>query len=248
MRFRYKVSLNAFPDRWSLLIAEVIPEMYDARGTQVSQPFRHRKGLHPTFPMGRYISQPLAIKCNAIGQIGDFLRSCKYVSDQEQFAKPDYWQAPEEFEKRKAGDCEDFALWAWRQLLSLGYDARFVAGTGGRYGAGHAWVEYFRDDKCYLVEPLAARFGFTLLRLFTLKYSPEFSVSWDGKTLRYFSHKKPDTKISWWVLSPLVFEYLPFWAFLQIWKILLLPRSLWSFAKRNLLVRGVWFQRRQRNR
>jgi len=39
------------------MIAEIIPEAYDAYGKQVSQPFNRRKGVHSTFPMGRYVSQ-----------------------------------------------------------------------------------------------------------------------------------------------------------------------------------------------
>jgi hypothetical protein len=96
------------------MIAEAIPEAYDANGRQVSRPFERRRGFHSTFPFGRYVSQPLGIKCNTIGDVRRFLVNCRYVSDEEQFGKKDYWQPPEEFEKRKQGDCEDFALWTWR--------------------------------------------------------------------------------------------------------------------------------------
>jgi len=63
--------------------------------------------------MGRYVSQPLTIKCGTIAGVREFLIGCKYVSDKELFGKDDYRQPPEEFEKRKQGDCEDFALWTW---------------------------------------------------------------------------------------------------------------------------------------
>lgn len=120
------------------MIAEIIPEAYDAVGKQVSQPFSRRKGPHPTFPMGRYISQPLSVRCQNIEDVRNFLLGCKYVSDEELFGKRDYWQPPEDFEKQRKGDCEDFALWTWRQLISMGYDARFIGGSAGRYGTGHA--------------------------------------------------------------------------------------------------------------
>jgi hypothetical protein len=178
------------------MIAEIIPQAYDAIGKQVSQPFLRRRGPHPTFPMGRYISEPLTVTCTSIGELRKFLAGCKYVSDKELFGKRDYWQPPEEFEKRKKGDCEDFALWTWRQLLLMGYDARFVVGSSGRYGIGHAWVQYFQDGKCYLVESLLSRIGDRIPRLSTVRYDPKLSVSWDGKTLRYFSHKKPESRYS----------------------------------------------------
>ncbi len=185
------------------MIAEIIPEVYDAIGRKVSRPFERRRGFHSTFPFGRYISQPLTVKCNAIGDVRRFLAGCEYVSDKEQFGQNDYWQPPEEFEKGKKGDCEDFALWTWRQLLSLGYDARFVVGSCGRYGSGHAWIEYFHDGKCYLVESLASRVG-TFPRLSTVRYLPQFSVSWDGKMVRYFSHTKPSSSLRVSVVAPLV--------------------------------------------
>jgi len=86
------------------MIAEVIPAAYDAEGRIVFRPFDRRKGPRPTFPLGRYISQPLAVHCNSIDEIRKFLQQCKYVSDKELFDKDEYWQPPEDFEKRMQGD------------------------------------------------------------------------------------------------------------------------------------------------
>ena len=41
------------------MIAEVIPGAYDAEGKKVYRPFDRHRGLRPTFPLGRYVSQPL---------------------------------------------------------------------------------------------------------------------------------------------------------------------------------------------
>jgi hypothetical protein len=230
------------------MIAEIIPKAYDAVGKQVSQPFSRRKGPHPTFPMGRYISQPLSVQCATMGDVRNFLVTCKYVSDAELFGKRDYWQPPEDFEKRKKGDCEDFALWTWRQLLNMGYDARFIGGSAGRYGSGHAWVEYFQDGKCFLLEPLCARVGYTIPRLSTLRYEPKFSVSWDGKTLRYFSHKKPSSSVGWKALALLTPEYLIFlsWRWLNI--LLHLPQIAWNVLRRKVFSRDLWSVRKNRER
>ena len=228
------------------MIAEVIPEAYDAVGKQVSQPFSRRKGLHPTFPMGRYISQPVSIQCSTMGDVRNFLSSCRYVSDKELFDKIDYWQPPEEFEKRKKGDCEDFALWTWRQLLSMGYDARFVGGSAGRYGAGHAWVEYFKDGKCFLLEPLCCRVGYTMPRLSTMRYQPRISVSWDGKTLRYFSHKKPESQVGWKTLALLIPEYLIFWLAQSLNILLHLPQIAWNILRLKVFNRELWSLGRDR--
>ncbi len=228
------------------MIAEIIPEAYDAAGRQVSQPFLLRKGPHPTFPIGRYVSQPLTIQCASMTELRKFLSGCKYVSDKELFGKEDYWQPPEDFEKRKKGDCEDFALWTWRQLLAMGYDARFIGGAAGRYGSGHAWVEYFRDDKWYLLEPQYCTIGEAMPRLSTLRYEPKLSVSWDGKKLRYFAHQKPKTRIGWKKLAPLVLEYLIFWSWFWAMNFYHLPQIAWNLFRRNVLRRELWLQRKRR--
>lgn len=222
------------------MIAEIIPEIYDATGKQVSQPFHGRKGLHPTFPMGRYVSRPLTVHCNTIREIRTFLAGCTYVSDKELFGQREYWQPPDDFEKRKKGDCEDFAFWTWRQLLDMGYDARFVGGSCGRYGEGHAWVEYFQDGKCYLAESLARKIGDTLPRLSTYRYSPKVSISWDGKTLRYFSHKKPESTLRWQTMSPLLWEYFWFWSWTWLRISLPLPRIVWNILRKSVFKREHW--------
>jgi hypothetical protein len=226
------------------VIAEIIPEAYDSTGRQVSQPFLKRKGPHPTFPMGRYVSQPLSVKCKTIDDVRRFLRGCEYVSDKELFEKDDYWQPPEEFEQRKKGDCEDFALWTWRQLLELGYDARFIGGSCGRYGEGHAWVEYFQGEKCFLVEPLFSKVGGTMPRLSTLRYGPKLSVAWDGKTLRYFAHKERTSQSDWRLLAPLVWEYLLFWSRFWLRNFYRLPLIPWNILRCRLLTRAVRHRRK----
>jgi Bacterial transglutaminase-like cysteine proteinase BTLCP len=194
------------------MIAEIIPEAYDANGKQVSQPFLRRKGPHPTFPMGRYVSQPLTVQCSTLEDVRQFLRGCRGVSDEELFGKQDYWQPPEEFEKRKAGDCEDFSLWTWRQLLAMGLDARVVFGRHGRYGIGHAWVTFFQNSKCFLVEPQARGLGLLLPRLSTLHYEPKFSVAWNGKVLRYYAHlDRSEHHLPWKLLIALIPEWTSIW-------------------------------------
>jgi hypothetical protein len=229
------------------MIAEVIPATYDAIGKQVSQPPR-RKGPRPTFPMGRYVSQPLTIKCGTIAGVREFLIGCKYVSDKELFGKDEYWQPPEEFEKRKQGDCEDFALWTWRQLLTMGYEARFIGGLSGRYGSGHAWVEYLQDGKWYLLEPLYCKIGEVMPRLSTLRYEPKLSVSWDGEKLRYFMHQKPKVPIEWSLLAPLVWDYMLFWGWFWTKNFYRLPRFGWRILEKSVFRRELWLQRKNRER
>ncbi|SRR5229473_7108143 len=217
------------------MIAEIIPEAYDAVGRQVSRPFEHRRGVHPTLPMGRYVSQPLAVQCATIEDIRQFLRGCRAVSDEELFGKEDYWQPPEEFENRKAGDCEDFSLWTWRQLLAMGYDARFVFGRHGRYGTGHAWVMFFLNDTCFLVEPQARFLGETMPRLSTLRYEPKLSVAWHDHAVKYYAHKHTETHLPWSHLIRLIPEWTRIWGWFWLRVVIRFPyaivRKLWRRAR-----------------
>ena len=160
--------------------------------------------------MGHHVSQPLTIVCNCLDDIRRFLKTCSYVRDQAQFGRADYWIPPHEFERRRRGDCEDFALWTWRQLMHLGYSTRFVCGVSGRYGAGHAWVTFERDGRTFIVESLAAWHGETFPRLSTLRYSPKLSVSWDGRKFTYFEHQAVD-RISMLEIMPHLSEWTRFW-------------------------------------
>jgi hypothetical protein len=194
-------------------VGEIIPSIYDVAGRPVGSPVarRHKRLFHGTFPLGRYVSQPLSKRCTSIRELRQFLSTCKYVSDEEQFNRKDYWMPPEEFEKRKTGDCDDFALWTWRQLLSMGYQARYVIGSAGRYGGGHAWVTIEKGGKHYIVEPLAWFAGETLPRLSMISYVPEGSVGWDGKRLHYFIHEKPECGVPVLQFALLVGEWMLFW-------------------------------------
>ncbi len=180
------------------MLAEIIPEGYDIDGKKILKPRPQKmkcgrgkcRVFRPTFPMGRFVSRPLNVTCTTLQDVRQFLQGCSYVSDLEQFQQADYWLPPEEFEQTQTGDCEDFALWTWRQLMALGFPARFVVGRAGQYGNGHAWVTFEHNGKHFLVEPLASWYGETFPRLSMLRYTPEISVEWDGKKMHYFSHTK----------------------------------------------------------
>jgi hypothetical protein len=194
------------------MIAEVFRKAYDATGRAVFRPSKHRYAkVSPNSPMGRHVSQPLNVLCADLNEMRQFLLTCRYISDSKQFGRSDYWMPPEEFERRRQGDCDDFALWTWRQLMHLGYTARFVYGRAGRYGEGHAWVTFERDGHTFIVESLAAWFGSTLPRLSTVRYQPIVSVSWDGRTLRYFEHRPQGTPVSFVDVAPHIPEWVAYW-------------------------------------
>lgn len=188
------------------MIAEIYPEAYDVEGRPTFRPDQlHRHRFPSTFPIGMYVTQPLSVKCLSFNDLRKFLRTCRGVSDKEQFGKDDFWMPPEDFEKSRRGDCDDFALYAWRQLMELGYKARFVVGNSPRR---HAWVTFEKDGKHFLLEPQARFLGPWFPRLDALRYKPDVSVEWDGQKARFYSHKERRFTPPAFKIPQLVFEWV----------------------------------------
>jgi len=77
--------------------------------------------------------------------------------DASLFRESDYWQHPHTFEQLRRGDCEDFALWAWRKLIEIGIDADLVIGRRvppQSENSRHAWILFRRGGDEFLFEPV----------------------------------------------------------------------------------------------
>lgn len=57
-------------------------------------------------------------------------KNIKFKEDPDLFGKEDYWQSPEEFMARKAGDCEDYAVFSQSILKQLGIESYIVSFYG----------------------------------------------------------------------------------------------------------------------
>lgn len=101
-------------------------------------------GAQHDFPW--YFEGSSLVEASTLEEACTWLRGCAYVRDSDLFREADFWQHPCTFEQLRRGDCEDFALWTWRRLVELGYDADLVAGrcSWWRGEGGHTWV-LFRD-------------------------------------------------------------------------------------------------------
>lgn len=217
------------------LIAEITPAWYDVDGRKVFRPDARRySGFRPTFPIGRFVSQPLKQPCSDLNELRKFLSRCNYVSDQELFGKKEYWQPPDQFEESMKGDCEDFALWTWRQLMHMNYPARFVTGTSGRDRSGHAWVTFEKDGKHFLVEPLQWMVGLKLPRLSILSYRPRFSVVWDGRKISYYEHRDKKFNGSVKDVAVLLAEWFYVWTGFWLRIVRALGKRLVPFKSRQL--------------
>ena len=118
----------------------------------------------------------------SIDDILDWLGTCEYASDIDQFNEPDLWQEPSAFELRQRGDCEDFALWTWRKLIEIGLDAELFVGRvicgEPAIARQHAWVVYRHAGEVSLFEP-AARDRHQMIRPWSAvkdAYVPHFAV------------------------------------------------------------------------
>ena len=218
------------------MIAELFPDAYDVEGQPTFRPDKLRRKRFPsTFPIGRFVSQPLSVQCLSLEDLRRFLRTCRAISDKEQFGREDYWMPPEEFETTRKGDCEDFSMYAWRQLLQMGYKARFVAGTVHDGLAGHAWVTFEDREKHFLLEPQACFLGLRFPQLDTLQYKPRFSVEWDGERPHFFRHKERQFSPPIALLPPLVFEWI--WYRLRMcvltayWIARLIAKKIWKASR-----------------
>jgi hypothetical protein len=73
----------------------------------------------------------------------------KFQDDQSLFQKSDHWQSPEEFWNRRAGDCEDFALFTQYVLTQHGIEA-YVINLYGPLGHAHT-VTVFMEEGLYSI-------------------------------------------------------------------------------------------------
>jgi hypothetical protein len=135
-------------------------------------------------PFAAYFEGPSSVSVQSIDEIVAWLQTCQYVSDLELFQEHDRWQHPVAFERLRRGDCEDFALWAWRKLAEIGIDAEFCVGRvlvddRPELDRQHAWVVYRVNGTEYLFEP-AARNTTAMIRPLVDAmgdYVPHFAVN-----------------------------------------------------------------------
>lgn len=118
----------------------------------------------------------------SLDEILDWLAGCTYETDATLFREADYWQHPHTFEQLRRGDCEDFALWAWRKLVELGIDADLVIGRRvppGAENSRHAWILFRFGDQEFLFEPVFRDRTEAVRHIAAVRaaYIPEFGVT-----------------------------------------------------------------------
>jgi hypothetical protein len=122
----------------------------------------------------------------SIDDILEWLADCHYETDASLFHESDYWQHPRTFEQLRRGDCEDFALWAWRKLVELGIDADLVIGRRippGAENSRHAWILFRDGGEEFLFEPVIRNRAASVRQVSAVRaeYIPEFGVARDRR-------------------------------------------------------------------
>lgn len=105
-----------------------------------------------------YFEGESGVRVESLAAICEWLAACEYVDDRALFQETDFWQHPRTFEQLRRGDCEDRALWAWRKLVELGYDAELVCGEWDVTrddAAMHAWVLYRDGGREFILEAVS---------------------------------------------------------------------------------------------
>ena len=141
-------------------------------------------GPGSTQEFAHYFEGASGVPVESLDDIVMWLLDCEYGSDADLFNERDLWQHPSAFERLRRGDCEDFALWAWRKLDEVGIEAEFYVGRvcDGREGEAarqHAWVIYRVDGVDFLFEPAARSRTRMIHRLADVMddYVPHFAVN-----------------------------------------------------------------------
>lgn len=145
-------------------------------------------GAQHDFPW--YFEGPSVVAVCSVEEMKEWLLGCAYRRDPELFQEADFWQHPATFEQLRQGDCEDFALWTWRKLVRLGFEAEFVAGRWEEGGCpeGHAWVIYEERGVRKVFDPVIREADHMVRPLSLVRdaYLPEVSV--DHRFTRYVYH------------------------------------------------------------
>ena len=105
-----------------------------------------------------YFEGESSVRVSSVDEMCEWLLACEYVRDRDLFQETDFWQHPRTFEQLRKGDCEDHALWAWRKLVELGFDAELVTGEAVRddgSAISHVWVLFTHEGVAHLLETTA---------------------------------------------------------------------------------------------
>jgi hypothetical protein len=135
------------------------------------------------------------VRVSNLDELCEWLLECEYAHDEALFNDADFWQHPRTFEHLRKGDCEDHALWAWRKLAELGYEAELLSGIWHAHDdepGGHVWVRFKKDDADFILETVG-RNRERMIRPFTeakVEYIPHAGVDQNFQRFAYSGYMR----------------------------------------------------------
>jgi hypothetical protein len=151
----------------------------------------YRFGRGSYRPFKWYFEGESQVAVKSLDEICIWLLDCEYEHDEVLFNESDFWQHPRTFEYLRKGDCEDHAIWAWRKLVELGFEAELVSGDWqppGDTPGGHVWVRFRHNGEEFILEAVGTSRE-RMLRPFSQakpEYTPHFGVDQTFQHYAYF--------------------------------------------------------------
>lgn len=121
-----------------------------------------------------------------VAAVNDYINQTRYVEDQANYGKSDYWATPAEFFSR-GGDCEDFAIAKYASLRALGVEAwrlRIVIAQDDVKGQAHALLAVYGDEGILILDNQEREVRAAKA---VSRYTPVFSINAEG----WWLHKAP---------------------------------------------------------
>ncbi len=164
-----------------------------------TEPKLHMYGSGARLDFAAYLEGDTLVAVTSLEEVQDWLLECRYEHDEVLFGESDFWQHPSTFERLRAGDCEDYAVWAWRKLIELGQDVDLVAGWCVREGGldgRDAWLLLRRDGVEFLFDPVARNRRQMLRPLADVRdnYVPQFGVDRHAKRFAFSGYVLAERK------------------------------------------------------
>jgi hypothetical protein len=137
-----------------------------------------------------YLARESRVHAPTPAAVVDWLQGCRYAEDMHLHDETDHWLHPVTFELVRAGDCEDFSLWAWRKLVEVRVDAAFVVGLRRIPDAPqgrHAWVTFREGSREYVLDGVERGLDRAIRRLDEVRayYEPQVGVGTDLRPFAY---------------------------------------------------------------
>lgn len=137
-----------------------------------------------------YLSRASRVHAPTPKAIAEWLQGCRYAEDVHLHDETDHWLHPVTFELVRAGDCEDFSLWAWRKLLEAGLETAFVVGMRRIPDAPqgrHAWVTYREGTREFVLDGVERTLARAIRSLDEVRthYEPQVGVGPDARPFAY---------------------------------------------------------------